>query len=401
MTLPLHTLNRPPLRAVFISSFVPRECGLATFTEDVVNAVSGHGVACKVIAMNRPGTRYTYDRRVIGTVQENRPADYLLAAEMINQGRFDILSVQHEFGLFGGEQCLDLAAFLQAVRIPVVTTFHTILRKPSAAMRHNLRMVADASTAVVVMNDLAIGLLETVYGIDRRKVSLLHHGAPVIPRTRTLLMKEHFNLRHRKVIATFGLLSSGKGLEYAIQAMPRIVAEYPEALYLILGQTHPIVKQEEGERYREALKAQAEELGVHDHVLFIDKYFTKAELVAYLLAADIYLTPYLNMEQITSGTLAYAMACGRPLVSTPYLYAQYLLGNERGLLVPPQDPRGIAEACMQIFANPDLRARMERVNWHFGQQMLWPAVGKNYLRLFSQVAAPRAAATHFLQARAG
>ena len=401
MALPNHATALQPLRAAFISSFVPRECGLATFTEDVVNAVTPHGVTCKVIAMDRPGQAYSYDRRVIATVGERRLSDYLVAAELLNRERFQILSVQHEFGIFGGEDCFDLAEFLHAVRIPVVTTLHTILRQPSPAMRRNLRLVADRSAAIVVMNELAVNVLEAVYGIERHKIAMVHHGAPAIPTTRRVIMKEHFNLRGRRIISTFGLLSSGKGLEYAIQAMPHIVAAYPDALYLILGQTHPIVKQEEGECYRDSLRALAEALGVRDHVVFIDKYFTKAELVAFLLATDIYLTPYLNMEQVTSGTLAYAMACGRPLVSTPYLYAQYLLGEDRGLLVPPCDPHGIADACRQIFASPELRARMERANWQFGRQMLWPAVGREYMRLFHGITETHAAQTRYLRARAG
>jgi glycosyltransferase involved in cell wall biosynthesis len=194
-------------------------------------------------------------------------------------------------------------------------------------------------------------------------------------------------------------LSSGKGLEYAIQAMPNIVKRHPEAVYLILGQTHPVVKQQEGERYRESLMTLAARLGVERHVRFIDKYFTKAELIAYLMATDIYLTPYLNMEQVTSGTLAYAMACGRPLVSTPYLHAQFLVGQDRGLLVPPCDAASIADACLRILDNPDLQARMERTNWQYGQTMLWPLVGREYAELFRQLVQVYTAPSSYLQAQ--
>lgn len=383
-----------------MSSFVPRECGLATFTEDVLRAVGSHGVSCRVIAMNRPHQQFAYDPRVITTVQEDQSGDYLAAADLINHGGYDVLSVQHEFGIFGGTECDHLPMFLERVRIPVITTFHTILRYPTPAMRRNLRAVASRSDAIVVMNSLAVTLLEEIYGIDPRQVTMIHHGAPVVTRARQQTMKVDFHLHGRKVIATFGLLSSGKGLEYAVQAMPYIVKAHPEAIYLILGQTHPIVKQEEGECYREALKALARELGVHEHVRFVDKYFTKAELIAYLLATDIYLTPYLNMEQVTSGTLAYAMACGRPLVSTPYLYAQFLLGEDRGLLVPPRDPGEIADACLRILDHPTLKARMERSNWRYGQTMIWPRVGHEYLRLFRQMAQVRPSTPSFLQAQA-
>ncbi len=392
------TMSPRALRAVFMSSFVPRECGIATFTEDLITAVSAHGITSKVIAMNRPKETHAYDARVITTVRENQAADYQAAAALINQGRFDVLSIQHEFGIFGGETSELLAEFLEAVRIPIISTFHTVLRYPSPTMRRNLRAVAAQSSAIVVMNGLAINLLEDIYGIDPRKIVMIHHGAPVTPRERQLTMKKNLNLQGHKVVSTFGLLSSAKGIEYAIQAMPYIVDKCPEAIYLVLGQTHPIVKQEEGERYRESLKALAEGLNVQNHVRFVDKYFTKAELIAYLLATDVYLTPYLNMEQVTSGTLAYALACGRPLVSTPYLYAQFLLGEDRGLLVPPTDPAGIADACLQILAHPELKARMERANWRYGQTMMWPHVGRQYLELFQQTARVQAPVFTFAQA---
>jgi len=389
-----------PLRTVFISSFVPRECGIATFAEDVINAVSGQNVGCKVIAMNRAGQQPAYDRRVLMTVQEDRLPDYLAAAKVINRGRYDALSVQHEFGIFGGIECNHLATFLEMIEIPVVTTFHTLLKQPSPVMRRNLRAVANRSEAIIVMNELAVDLLDKVYGVDTKRVHVVHHGAPVVPAGRRRTIKNDLNLKGRKIISTFGLLSSGKGLEYAIQAMGRIVKTHPDALYLILGQTHPVVKQQEGEKYRDLLRALAEDDGISANIVFIDKYFTKAELVAYLLATDVYLTPYLNLEQITSGTLAYAMACGRPLVSTPYLYAQFLLGQERGLLVPPRDPDGIADACLRILDNPDLKARMERTNWLYGQQMLWPQVGRTYAQIFQQLVTVPVTSASYLPARA-
>ena len=397
-SIPIPSSRSP--RVVFLSSFVPRECGLATFTEDVLRAVTPQGVRCSVIAMNRPRQHFAYDPRVIASIQEDELTGYLAAGKLINRGGFDVLSIQHEYGIFGGEQCPNLGALLETVKIPVIATFHTVLRQPSTAMREALRAVALRADVVVVMNSLAVTILEEVYGIDSGKVRLIHHGAPSMPRAKLQTMKANLNLRGRQVISTFGLLSSGKGLEYAIQALPSIVARHPETIYLILGQTHPVVKQEEGECYRNTLKALARDLGVEQHVRFIDKYFTKAELVAFLMATDIYLTPYLNMDQITSGTLAYAMACGRPLVSTPYLYAQFLLGEDRGLLVPPCDPFEIADACLRILDNPDLKARMERANWRYGQTMHWPRVGHQYATLFQQCADVAAMPVAYLQAQA-
>ncbi len=376
-----------PLNVAFLSTFVPRECGLATFTEDVMRSVSAYGTRCQVAAMERPRQMLSYDRRVFTTIVEDDRADYLTAAQAINRAGFDILSVQHEYGIYGGESCEHLHALLDAVEIPVVTTLHTVLSEPSPAMRRHLHRVAERSQAIVVMNALAIEILESVYDIDPAKVRVIHHGAPAVSRARKYTIKSVLNIRGHQVISTFGLLSAGKGLEYAIQAMPAIVAKHPNVLYYILGQTHPVVKQEDGECYRESLQALARELGVEAHVRFVDKYFTKAELLAYLMATDIYLTPYLNLEQVTSGTLAYAMACGRPLVSTPYLYARFLLDGDRGLLVPPHDPHGIADACLRILDHPRLQAYMEHMNWQYGRAMLWPHVGTQYLQLFRQLSA--------------
>lgn len=382
-------------RAIFISSFIPRECGLATFTDDLVKAVSAHGVTCDIVAMNRPNEFYSYDTRVITTITENKSIDYLTAANIIKQKNYQVLSIQHEFGIYGGEECDYLLDLLDAIDIPVVTTLHTILRQPSPTMRRNLQAVLHRSAAIVVMNGLAIPVLASVYGVDAEKISMIHHGAPMPPTEHTLTIKKDLGYAGRKVISTFGLLSSGKGIEHAIQALPRIVEKHPEVIYLILGQTHPVVKQQEGEEYRESLQSLAHDLGVAAHVQFIDKYFSKAELMNYLLATDVYLTPYTNLEQVTSGTLAYAMACGRPIVSTPYLHAQFLLAEGRGLLVPPQDPNGMAEACITILDNPVLRAQMERTNWRYGQTMIWPRIGQEYLTLFQQVINQYATPTYF------
>ena len=377
---------RDPIRAIFLSSFVPRECGLATFTEDVIAAVSPHGVRCSVAAMNRPDDHYSYDDRVKLTLQEDRADDYAHAAQFINKGDFDVLSVQHEFGIYGGATCPHLLAMLDAVKIPVVTTLHTVLAKPDAAMRENLQQLARRSTMIVVMNGLAIDILQQVYQIPQEKIIMIHHGAPEPARERFSTAKRDIGLEGHQIISTFGLLSSGKGLEYAVQAMPRIVEAHPEAIYLILGQTHPVVKLHEGEMYRNSLKESAQKLGVDAHIRFIDKYLTKDELLTYLMASDIYLTPYLNMEQVTSGTLAYAMACGRPLVSTPYLHAQFLLAEDRGLLVPARDPEAISDACRRILGNPDLQAEMEHRNLRYGRMLFWPHIGAQYSALFHRVA---------------
>ncbi len=368
------------LRMVFLSSFVPRQCGLATFTEDIMHAVGGLGASCAVVAMNRPGEQHAYDARVVATVQEDRLDTYLAAAVVINSGAFDVLCVEHEYGIYGGVACDHLLQLLDAIHIPVITTLHTVLQRPSAEMRRQLCAVAARSTTLMVMNGLAIDILVKVYGIDRRKVAMVHHGAPTLTTpTDTAILQAQLGCAGQRIIATFGLLSPGKGLEYAIQAMPAIVQRHPEARYYILGKTHPVVREQHGEAYRESLQALARHLGVSEQVVFVDTYFSKDALLRYLQVSDIYLTPYLDMEQVTSGTLAYAMACGRPIVSTPYLHARFLLADGRGILVPPQQPAAMADACLHLLGDPAEAARMAHANQQYGRQLRWPRVGQAFL----------------------
>jgi glycosyltransferase involved in cell wall biosynthesis len=363
---------------------VPRECGLATFAEDLMAAATLQGASCKVIAMNRPGEHHAYDRRVIANIQEDRLEDYLSVVDLINSGRFDILSIQHEFGIYGGTACNHLIRLLESVRIPVVTTLHTVLQHPTLEMRRQLSSIAQHSTALMVMNGLAVDILNDVYWIDPRKVAMIHHGAPAITVRHPETLRERLGCESRRIISTFGLIGPGKGLEYAIQAMPEVVRRHPDVYYYILGKTHPVVKEQQGELYREGLQAMADRIGVAEHVVFVDKYLSKNELLQYLRVSDIYLTPYLNMEQVTSGTLAYALACGRPIISTPYLHARFLLNEGRGILVAPSRSSAISEACEQLLGDPARAARMEQANLQYGEQLLWPSVGQAFVDLCAE-----------------
>ena len=344
-------------------------------------AATLQGASCKVIAMNRPGEHHAYDRRVIANIQEDRLEDYLAVVDIINSGRFDILSIQHEFGIYGGTACDHLLRLLDAARIPVVTTLHTVLDNPPLEMRQQLCAVAHRSTALMVMNGLATNILAEVYFIDPKKVTMIHHGAPATTVRHPETLRARLGCESRKIISTFGLLGPGKGLEYAIQAMPAVVQRHPDVYYYILGKTHPVVKEQQSERYREGLQALASQLGVAEHVVFVDKYLSKDELLQYLQVSDIYLTPYLNMDQVTSGTLAYALACGRPIISTPYLHARFLLDEGRGILVAPSQSSSISEACDQLLSNPELTAQMERTNIKYGKHLLWPSVGQAFVDL--------------------
>ncbi|MHB1457420.1 MAG: glycosyltransferase family 4 protein [Armatimonadota bacterium] len=373
--------TRPAPRILFLSSFVPRECGLATFTEDLMAAATLQGSSCKVIAMNRPGEHHNYDHRVVAQIQEDRLTDYLAVVDIINSGRFDILSIQHEFGIYGGTGCDHILRLLDKVNIPVITTLHTVSQCPSHEMRQQLYSIAKRSTAIMVMNGLATDILEKIYWVDPAKVMMIHHGAPSITVSNPETLRARLGCVDRRIISTFGLIGSSKGLEYAIKAMPAIVENHPDAYYYILGKTHPVVKEQQGERYRDGLKALATRLGVADHVVFVDKYLSKDELLQYLKVSDIYLTPYLNMEQVTSGTLAYALACGRPIISTPYLHAEFLLKDGRGLLVPVSQALPIAEACEKLLSDPSRSTEMKRANREYGKDLLWPSVGQAFVDL--------------------
>ncbi|MHB0999999.1 MAG: glycosyltransferase [Armatimonadota bacterium] len=346
-----------------------------------MTAATLQGASCKVIAMNRPGEHHTYDKRVIATIQEDRLIDYLSVVDLINSGQFDILSVQHEFGIYGGTSCDHLLQLLDAVRIPVITTLHTVIQHPLPVMRRQLSAVAKRSTALMVMNGLATHILEDVYWIDSKKVAMIHHGAPATELRHPETLRERLGCQDRRVISTFGLIGPGKGLEYAVQAMPAVVQNHPDAYYYILGKTHPVVKEHQGESYRESLKSLARSIGVEDHVVFVDKYLSKDELLQYLQVSDIYLTPYLDMEQVTSGTLAYAMACGRPIISTSYLHARFLLRKGRGILVTPGQASAISDACDNLLSDPARTAIMEQTNLQYGKRLLWPCVGQAFVDL--------------------
>lgn len=376
-----------PLRMLFMSTYVPRPCGIATYAEDVIHAVEPHGASCQVLAMTREGQQYEYEARVVGTVVDDQPDSYLAAAELVNRGKYDVLSLQHEFGIYGGEDAEVLPAFLAAVKIPVVATLHTILRNPPPGAQCNLHTIGQRVQRVVTMNGLAPEMLTDIYGVPAEKICVIHHGAPATPYTRQPALKAELGLEGRTVLANFGLHAPVKGLQYAIQAMPHIIAKYPDALLLILGQTHPVIVQEEGEWYRDELESLVDTLGLRGHVQFVNRFLEKDELVRYLLATDTYIIPYTNMEQITSGTLAYAIAAGCPVVATPFLHAQFMLESGGGVLVPPRDPAQLAQGVLGILDNPALQSEMIARNWEFGKTLLWPRVGLQYRNIFAEAMA--------------
>jgi glycosyltransferase involved in cell wall biosynthesis len=382
-------------RVLFMGSFPPRECGIATFTKDVVDSFDrAFGTRSDIIALDEPGGEVRrYGPQVIGRLQEQDRLSYSEMASLISQHPSDVLNIQHEYGLFGGERGEWLVDLLRQVEKPVVLTLHTVLPDPDETMLRVTRDLCNFASAVVSLSQTGRDILERVYNVNPVKLRVIHHGVPDVPFRGTDGAKAAFGIGQRMVISTFGLINRGKGLEYAIEAMRAVVERHPEALYLILGETHPVVRRQEGESYRESLQAKIAEYGLQNNVQLIDKYLDFDELVSYLEATDIYLTPYLNPVQIVSGTLAYAMGCGKAIVSTPYLYAQELLAHGRGFLAAFRESAPIARLVGGLLDDPSLRRATERRAYRFGRQMIWPHVAAEYGRLAGELAQPFALAS--------
>src|SRR5712691_8910588 len=378
------------VRIAFVASAVPRRCGIATFTADLMAAVKAAdpAVRCIAAAIDEPNATHAYGPEVRWRIRQGDKASYRGAARAINESSADVVNLQHEFGLYGvwrdggyDDHCVPM---LEELNKPVITTLHTVLPKPEPQIRDVVRRIAQRSSAIVVMAETAARLLRDVYGIERRPVMIPHGMPAIVPRGRHRL-KRQLGMDHRTIISTFGLVDPRKGLEYMIEAMPAVIARHPNVLYLIVGQTHPELQRKEGERYRNELAAQIDASGMGDHVRFVNQYLTQREIVDYLLATDVYVTPYLDLNQITSGTLAYALGAGKAIVSTRYLHAAEALADGRGLLVDVRDADGLARAVLAILDDPALKAELERRAYDYGKEMAWPNVGRRVLALTREV----------------
>ena len=370
---------------------MPRLCGIATFTHDLCEAVSKGApwALCYAGAVNDRTEGYDYPSRVRFELLEKDIDSYRRAADFLNFDNAEVLCVQHEFGIYGGPSGSHLLALLKEVRMPVVTTLHTILQEPDAIQRKVMEELVLCSDRLVVMARKGADILRDVYGVPGAKVDLIPHGIPDIPFADSHLSKEQFGVEGRMVLLTFGLLGPRKGIEHVIEALPEIVRRYPNVIYLVVGVTHPHLVAREGEKYRLSLERLAEECGVKEHLIFFNRFVSLEDLAEFICAADIYLTPYLDAAQITSGTLAYVFGAGKPVVSTPYWHAQELLADGRGILVPFHNPAAIAEGVCEYLDHPELMESTRQKAYELGREMIWPAVAERYLESFQHARADR------------
>ncbi|HUX38752.1 MAG TPA: glycosyltransferase family 4 protein [Rectinemataceae bacterium] len=387
------TAPASPGNIAFLGDYPPRLCGIATFTADLCEAVAeaAPGSSCYAGAVNDRAGPYAYPPRVRFEIDEKDLDSYRRAADFLNFENAQILCLQHEFGIYGGSAGSHILALLREVRMPVVTTLHTLLRNPDADQHALMIELAKRSDRLVVMARMGAEILREIYGIAPSKIDVIPHGIPNIPFADSSLFKAQFGVEGKVVLLTFGLLGPGKGIEYAIEALPEIVARHPDVIYLILGATHPHLVAREGESYRLGLERLAEDRGVKDSVIFFNRYVSLDDLKEFIGAADIYLTPYLNEEQITSGTLAYVFGAGKAVVSTPYWHAKELLGEGRGELVPFRDAGAIARGVCAFLDEPERLLRVRGQAYQMGREMIWPAVATRYLESFARASRDRKA----------
>lgn len=369
----------------FVSSYVPKECGIATFTHNLFTSYHNlYASTGKVVAVNSL-LALNYPPEVDFIFDKNKVSDYTAAAEHINASDLQVVNLQHEFGLFGGPEGRHIARLMEKLKKPVVTTIHTVLQEPTLGYYTSLLAVIQRSRRVVVMSNKAIEILREIYYVPPEKIVMIPHGVPDLPYAETAYFKKELGLSGRFVLLSFGLLSPGKGFEQVLEALPEIVRDHPDLLYIILGKTHPEVAKIHGERYRESLQKLTRENKLENNVLFIDKFVTNEELYNYISASDVYLTPYLSQEQITSGTLAYAVALGKVVVSTPYHYAREVLAENRGHLVPFNNPKALAKTLNGILSHREDMQNTRRAAYEYGRSMIWSRVAELYHDLFKEV----------------
>jgi len=387
----VRALREQDLRVVLVGTYPPRQCGIATFTHDLAHSLASAigWQRCRVVAMNNTPQGYNYPREVSFEIQQNQIQDYERAAEYINYSNASLVCLQHEFGIFGGRAGAYLSSLLDNLKKPLVTTLHTVLRNPESEYRVAMEKVLRRSDTLVVMSQTGARILQDVYGVAPERIAVIHHGVPDVPFVDPNLHKDQFGLAGRLVILSFGLVNPNKGIEVMLEALPGVVERHPNVTYVILGTTHPEVRRVQGEHYRISLERKVRDLGLQSNVVFLNTFVDTAELIDYICASDIYVTPYLSEEQIVSGTLAYAVGAGKAVISTPYLYAREILDDDRGILVPFNDASEISSVLLSLIEDPARLNCVRRRAYEFGRQMIWAEVGRRYAELFCQVVQAR------------
>jgi len=382
-----HSINR----IAFVGNYSPRQCGIATFTTDLCEAIALQysKTTCIAMPVNDVAAGYEYPARVRFELTEKDINSYLRASDFLNINNVDLVCLQFEYGIFGGKAGSHILALLRGLRMPIVTTLHTILKTPDTDQRRVLEEVAAISDRLVVMSERGSEFLQKIYNVSPEKIDLIPHGIPDVPFVDPSFNKDLFGVEGKIVLLSFGLLSSSKGIETVISALPDIVSRYPDVVYIVVGATHPHVIQNEGETYRLSLQWLAQQKGVESNVIFYNRFVSLEELVEFISAADIYITPYLNEAQITSGTLAYTLGAGKAIISTPYWYAQEILSEGRGVLVPFRDPAALAEQVINLLDNESERQAMRKRAYLFGRTMIWSEVAQRYMESFKRARAER------------
>jgi glycosyltransferase involved in cell wall biosynthesis len=382
-----------PSRIAVIGNYLPRQCGIATFTTDLCSAIAAEYGAARLMALpvNDTESGYDYPARVRWSLAQDDMASYQEAAAFLNFNNIDMVCLQHEYGIFGGVAGSHILHLLRALKMPVVTTLHTVLREPNPDQLQVMEQIAELSDRLVVMSELSSQFLQEIFKVPGSKIDMVPHGVPDLPFLDPNFYKDRFGVEGKAVLLTFGLLSPNKGIENVIRAMPQILSKHSNAAYIVAGATHPHILRREGERYRESLQALAKEVGVESQVIFHNRFVSPEEMVEFIGAADIYITPYRHEAQVVSGTLAYALGAGKAIISTPYWHAIELLDDRRGALVPFQDPEAIAQKAVELLDTPAIRHAMRKRAYLFARDMIWKRVAQGYMESFARVRSDRMA----------
>jgi glycosyltransferase involved in cell wall biosynthesis len=380
------------LPVAFVSTYPPRECGIATFTKNLTDAIfklygnpSEKGKDVQIVALSDEREEYHYGKEVLFEIRAHNRGDYRKAADFLNLSETDLVCIQHEFGIFGGDNGNFILSLAENLKKPIALVLHTILGEPGENQKKALKQLCSLSTKIIVLANKGVDLLKDVYGISEEKIKMIPHGAPDVPFLDPSYYRDDFQLGGREVMMTFGLIGPGKGIEVAIKSMAEVVKEFPEAIYLIVGETHPVIKRERGEEYRISLKRLVNKLNLEKNIIFHNRFVTLEELIKYLVMADIYVTPYLSREQISSGTLSYAVACGKATISTNYWYAEELLSEERGILVPIGNEKVLTEAILSLLRDEQIRDRIRKSAYQYGRSLIWKEVASSYINLFENI----------------